>query len=114
MSDPEKKEEKQPIYKMNGVSGYVYIPDNAEFSWIPSPQTCGSKESVQEFFRSFKKMPEDKGAVWKSRLDVEETRATCPIIFQEPELSTQFEELFAHRKKTTSQNKGNVEEVNRT
>jgi len=39
-------------------------------------------------------MPEDRRAVWASRLDTEQAEKTCPIIRKETDLCKEFDELY--------------------
>ncbi len=97
--DVEKKAEKQSVYRMNGVPANVYVLENGEFGWIPSPEACATKETAQKLLEIFRKMPHDKSKVWRTRIDPETAIAACPVVHEDTDLSKQFEELFVPRKK---------------
>lgn len=98
-----KKSEK--VYEMRGVPIHAYLAENGEFKWIPTVQACGDDESVREILEVLRKMPEERRAVWASRLDVEQAKITCPIIKEKPELCREFDEFCAVYNKQDGDNK---------
>jgi len=86
-------QEKKPLYSIKGIPLHAYLTETGDFKWIPTPQACADKEDAKTILEVLKKMPEDRRTVWASRLDINETKTTCPIIHKEPDLCEQFDEF---------------------
>ena len=95
MSNQENKIKQEQVYEVKGIPVNAYLIETGEFRWIPTSQACGSKENAEKVLEVLKKMPEDRRAVWASRLDSEQTTITCPIIREDADLCTAFDQLCA-------------------
>jgi len=95
VGDSEEKTKHEPAYKMKGIPINAYLIETGEFRWIPTAQACGDKENTKRILEVLKKMPEDRRAVWGSRLDIEQTKMKCPIIRKEPDLCKEFDQFCA-------------------
>ena len=86
-------EEKNPehSYSMKGIPIHAYLTQNGEFNWIPTSQACTSKKQTREILRMLEGLPEDRRAVWASRLDINQTKTKCPIIHDDNDLRTEFD-----------------------
>lgn len=93
MGKSEEEEKFQPFYKMKGIPVHAFLIETGEFNWIPVQQTCSNSEKAKEILEVLKKMPEDRRAVWATRLDIKQTREICPIIKNEENLSKEFDEF---------------------
>lgn len=80
-------------YHIKGIPLHAYLTETGDFKWIPTSQACVDKENAKTILDVLRKMPEDRRQVWASRLDVNEVRATCPIIKNQPDLCEQFDNL---------------------
>jgi len=83
------------VYTMKGIPVNVYLSETGEFRWIPASPACEDKEKAKEILEVLKKMPEDRRAVWASRLDTAQIETTCPIIRKEADLCNEFDEFCA-------------------
>jgi predicted class III extradiol MEMO1 family dioxygenase len=95
MSNSEEKTKQEHTFEIKGIPVHAYLIETGEFRWVPTAQTCGDKENAKKILEVLKKMPEDRRAVWASRLDTEHTKTKCPIIRTEPDLCKEFDELCA-------------------
>ena len=95
MNNVEEKTKPERAYEVKGIPVHAYLIENGEFQWIPTFQACGNKENAERVLEVLKKMPEDRRAVWASRLDNEQTKMTCPVIREEADLCKQFDEFCA-------------------
>ena len=95
MSDSKEKTKQEHVYEVKGFPVHAYLIETGEFRWIPTSQNCGDKHHAKKILEVLKKMPEDRRAVWTSRLDTEQTETTCPIIRKETDLCREFDELCA-------------------
>jgi hypothetical protein len=95
VSEPQEKARQEGVYIVKGVPVKVYLSETGDFRWIPTSPACGDSEHAKEFLEVLKKMPEDRRAVWASRLDAEQTTITCPIIREDADLCTAFDQLCA-------------------
>lgn len=95
MADSEEKTKQEPVYNVKGIPIHAYLIETGEFRWIPAVQACGNKENTKRILEVLKKMPEDRRAVWASRLDIEQTKMKCPIISKEADLRKEFNEFCA-------------------
>ena len=95
MGDSKEETKQEPVYKMNGIPIHVYLIETGEFRWIPTVQACNNKENAKRILEVLKKMPEDRRAVWASRIDAEQTKMTCPVIRKEADLCKEFDQLCA-------------------
>jgi len=95
VGDSEEKTKHEPAYKMKGIPINAYLIETGEFRWIPTAQACGDKENTKRILEVLKKMPEDRRAVWGSRLDIKQTKMKCPIIPKEADLCKEFDEFCA-------------------
>lgn len=111
MSDTEEKTKQEQAYEMKGIPIHAYLNETGEFRWIPASQGCRDKNQAKMILEVLKKMPEDRRAVWASRLDTQQTETTCPIIRKETDLCKELDELCAaynkpKLKKTDQKNGG--------
>lgn len=111
MNNPKEKNKQEPVYKMKGIPIHAYLIETGEFRWIPTAQACSNKESAKRILEILKKMPEDRRAVWASRIDADQAKRTCPVIPKEADLCKEFDQFFAaynkpKLKKTTEPRKG--------
>jgi len=90
------------VYTMKGIPVNVYLSETGEFRWIPDSHACGNKEKAKEILEVLKKMPEDRRAVWASRLDTHQIETTCPIIRKEADLCKEFDQFCAAYNKPNS------------
>lgn len=95
MGSSEEKTKQEPVYTMDGIPINAYLIETGEFRWIPTAQACGDKEKTKRILEVLKKMPDDRRAVWASRLDIEQTKIRCPIIPKETDLCNEFDEFCA-------------------
>jgi hypothetical protein len=95
MAESEDKTKQEPTYEMKGVAIHAYIIENGEFKWIPAAKACDNKENAKKILEVLKKMPEDRRAVWASRLDTAQIETTCPIIRKETDLCNEFDQFCA-------------------
>jgi hypothetical protein len=95
MSDTEEKTKQEHVYEMKGIPIHAYLTETGEFRWIPTSKNCGDKNQAKTILEVLKKMPEDRRAVWASRLDTDQAETTCPIIRKEADLCKEFDELCA-------------------
>lgn len=101
MSEPKDDEKtrssknKAKVYRMKRMPLNVDIDEAGEFRCVPGSSACEDKEGARAILDVFRKMPEDRSGVWVPRLDPEETFKRCPIIKKDPELSKEFDELYA-------------------
>jgi hypothetical protein len=79
---------------MKGMPLNVDIDEAGEFRCVPDSSACEDKEGARTILDIFRKMPEDRRAVWVSRLDHEETFKRCPVIKKDPVLSKEFDECY--------------------
>jgi hypothetical protein len=93
MSDSEEKTKHEPVYSMKGIPIRAYLSETGEFRWIPAFQACSDKENAKNILEVLQKMPEDRRAVWASRLDTEQAKMTCPVIRSEADLCKKFDEF---------------------
>jgi hypothetical protein len=78
---------------MKGIPVNAYLIETGEFRWIPASTACANKEKAKEILEVLQKIPEDRRAVWASRLDKEQAEMTCPIIRKEADLCKEFDEF---------------------
>jgi chromatin segregation and condensation protein Rec8/ScpA/Scc1 (kleisin family) len=78
---------------MKGIPIYVYLNETGEFRWIPTSEACDDKEKAKEILKILRKMPEDRRAVWASKLDQDEAKTKCPVIPKEADLCKEFDDL---------------------
>jgi hypothetical protein len=95
MSNPEEKPNQELTYSVKGIPVSVYLNQKGDFYWTPTKPACQDKEKAKEFLELLQKMPEDRRAVWATRLDAEQTVTTCPIIRQEADLCKEFDGICA-------------------
>lgn len=95
MGDSEEKTKKEQVYTVKGIPVSVYLSETGDFRWIPASLACDDKEKAKEFLEVLKKMPEDRRAVWASRLDTEQAKTTCPVIRNESDLCKEFDQFCA-------------------
>lgn len=95
MGDSEEKTKQEPVYKVKGIPIHAYLIETGEFRWIPTFQACGDRENAKKTLEVLKKMPEDRRAVWASRLDKKQAKMTCPVIRKEADLCKEFDEFCA-------------------
>ena len=93
--ESESSKNKRKVYRMKGMPLNVDIDETGEFRCVPDPSACEGKEGAKTILDVFRKMPQDRREVWVSRLDHEETFKRCPVIKKDPELSREFDELYA-------------------
>jgi hypothetical protein len=93
LSDSERKAKPERTYEIRGIPIHAYLTETGEFRWIPTSQACDDKEKAHEILRVLRKMPEDRRAVWASRLDKDEIRTKCPVIPKEADLCKEFDDL---------------------
>lgn len=110
MGDSEENEKQEPVYNVKGIPINAYLIETGEFRWVPTVQICRDEESAKRILEVLKKMPEDRRAVWASRLDIEQTKMKCPIIPKEADLCKEFDEFCAtynrSKPKSADKNKG--------
>jgi hypothetical protein len=99
MSDTEEKTKQERAYEMKGISIHAYLTETGDFRWIPTSKSCDDKNQAKTILEVLKKMPEDRRAVWASRLDTDQAELTCPIIRKETDLCKEFDELCAAYKR---------------
>jgi len=95
VGESEEKTRQERVYEVKGIPIHVYLIETGEFRWIPTFQACGDKENAKKILEVLKKMPEDRRAVWASRLDTEQAKMTCPVIRKEADLCKEFDEFCA-------------------
>lgn len=95
MSNVEEKTKREEVYEVKGIPVHAYLIETGEFRWIPTFQACGNKENAERVLEVLKKMPEDRRAVWASRLDKDQAKMTCPVISKEADLCEKFDEFCA-------------------
>ena len=95
MSDVAEKTKNEHAYYMKGIPIHAYLSENGEFRWIPAPVACDSKENTKDILEVLKKMPEDRRAVWGSRLDKDQAKIGCPIIRDDTDICQEFDEFCA-------------------
>jgi len=95
VGESEEKTKQEHVYEVKGIPVHAYLLETGEFRWIPTFQACGDKENAKKILEVLRKMPEDRRAVWASRLDTEQAQITCPIIRKEADLCKEFDELCA-------------------
>ena len=95
MSDSQEKTKHEHVYYMKGVPIHAYLSETGEFQWVPASQACSDKVNAKSILEVLQKMPEDRRAVWASRLDTEQTKMTCPVIGSEADLCKEFDEFCA-------------------
>ena len=95
MGESEEKTRQERVYEVKGIPIHVYLIETGEFRWIPTFQACGDKENAKKILEVLKKMPEDRRAVWASRLDTEQAKTTCPVIRNETDLCEEFDQFCA-------------------
>jgi hypothetical protein len=88
------KTKRETDYKMTGISIDVYLANNGEFQWVPTPHACSDKEKAKEILDVVAAMPADKRAVWRKRFDLLDTKKRCPVIQAEKSLEKQFDDFF--------------------
>ena len=85
--------QKESAYVMKGLPLLGFLTETGDFRWVPHRDACNSSERARETLEVLKKMPLDRRNVWGTRLDVDKTIATCPIIRQDQDLSKEFDEF---------------------
>ena len=95
VGDSEEKTKHEPVYNVKGIPIHAYLIETGEFRWIPTVQACCDKENAKKILEVLKKMPEDRRAVWASRLDTEQAKTKCPIFREEADLCKEFDEFCA-------------------
>lgn len=95
MSDVEEKTQQEPVYSVKGIPIHAYLIETGDFRWTPTSQACGDRENAKKTLEVLKKMPEDRRAVWGSRLDTEQAKILCPVITKEADLCKEFDEFCA-------------------
>lgn len=93
MDDSEEQTKHERTYELKGIPINAYLIETGEFRWTPTSQACSDKENAKKILEVLKKMPEDRRAVWASRLDKEQAKITCPIIRKEADLCKEFDEF---------------------
>lgn len=93
VGDSEEQTKHKRAYELKGIPINAYLIETGEFRWTPTFQACRDKENAKKILQVLKKMPEDRRAVWASRLDTEQTKMTCPIIRKEADLCNEFDQL---------------------
>jgi len=99
VDDSEEQTKHKRAYELKGIPINAYLIETGEFRWTPTSQACRDKENAKKILEVLKKMPEDRRAVWASRLDTEQAKATCPIIRKEADLCNEFDQLCDAYKK---------------
>lgn len=99
MDDSQDKKQ-EPVYTVKGIPIHAYLIETGEFRWTPTSKACGDKQNAKRILEVLKKMPEDRRAVWASRLDTEQTKTRCPIIRKEADLCKEFDEFCAAYNRT--------------
>ena len=92
MSNPQEKKKTELPYKIRGIPVHAYVTESGEFRWIPAAQACSDKDNAERILEVLKKMPNDRRTVWASRLDMEQTKKSCPVI--RDELCGDFDEFI--------------------
>ena len=92
MANPQEKKT-EPPYEIRGVPVHAYVTESGEFRWIPTAQACSDRSNAERILEVLRKMPDDRRAVWASRLDLEQTKKSCPVI--RDELCSDFDEFIA-------------------
>jgi hypothetical protein len=93
LSNAEEKTKKEQAYFMKGIPIHAYLSENGEFRWVPATIACDSKENTKDILEVLKKMPEDRRAVWASRLDRDQTKTSCPILRDNTDICQEFDEF---------------------
>lgn len=109
MDDSKGENKREPVYSVKGIPIHAYLIETGEFRWIPTPQACSNKGNAKGILEVLRKMPEDRRAVWASRLDTEQAKMTCPVIRKETDLCEEFDQFcaaYSRRKLETTQKEG--------
>lgn len=95
MSNVEEKTKREQVYEVKGIPIHAYLIETGEFRWTPASEACGDRQNAKKILEVLKKMPEDRRAVWASRLDSEHAKARCPVIRDDPGLCQEFDAFCA-------------------
>lgn len=95
MSDVQDKTKQERVFEIKGIPIDAYLTETGDFRWIPASEGCDCVEKTERILEVLKNMPEDRRNVWASRLDLKETKLTCPKINEKADLCKEFDEICA-------------------